>query len=202
MIEQGTDAWFEQRLGKVTGSQLSNVLMTRDKAGYKNYMAQLVCERLTGKWVETYTSPAMQRGKDLEARARCLYELETGNTVREVGFIDHPTIPNTGASPDGLIGAGGNWETKCTIPATHLKNLENPTIAKVYRLQMIWEMECSQTKWTDFVSFCPEFPPEMQLHVRRIEFDEQVAVELRRAVKNFLMEVSAEVAKLKARFPK
>ena len=55
MIEQGSVEWFAQRLGKVTASRISDV-MAKTKTGYsasrKNYMMQLLCERLTGKKVK------------------------------------------------------------------------------------------------------------------------------------------------------
>ena len=52
MIEQRSDEWFEARIGKVTASRVADVL-AKTKTGYSatrdNYMAQLVCERLTGQ---------------------------------------------------------------------------------------------------------------------------------------------------------
>ena len=52
MDEQRTDEWFQQRLGKVTASNLHKVL-AKTKTGYGadrgNYMTQLVLERITGK---------------------------------------------------------------------------------------------------------------------------------------------------------
>ncbi len=51
-MEQRTDEWFQARLGKVTASNVSKI-MAKTKTGYSadraNYLAQLVCERLTGK---------------------------------------------------------------------------------------------------------------------------------------------------------
>jgi hypothetical protein len=45
MIEQGSDAWFAARIGKVTASRVADVL-AKTKTGYSttrdNYMAQLV----------------------------------------------------------------------------------------------------------------------------------------------------------------
>ena len=45
MIEQGSEAWFAQRCGKVTASRVADVI-ARTKTGYStsrdNYMAQLV----------------------------------------------------------------------------------------------------------------------------------------------------------------
>ena len=66
---QRTPEWYSSRCARVTASAISNVMMDKSKAGYRNYMAQLVCERLTGQATETYTSPAMQHGIDTEAEA-------------------------------------------------------------------------------------------------------------------------------------
>ncbi len=55
-IQQGTEAWLIQRLGKVTASRVADVI-AKTKSGYSasraNYMAQLVSERLTGQIQET-----------------------------------------------------------------------------------------------------------------------------------------------------
>jgi len=106
-VEQRTDDWFAARMGKVTASKVSDV-MAKTKSGYstsrQNYMAQLICERLTSKKEESFTNSAMQRGTELEPVAREIYILNQFDvTVKEVGFIDHPTIKNFGASPDGLV---------------------------------------------------------------------------------------------------
>lgn len=61
-IEQRSDKWFQTRLGKVTASKLKDA-MAKTKSGYsasrQNYMAQLICERLTEKPTESYTNAAM-----------------------------------------------------------------------------------------------------------------------------------------------
>ena len=198
MHEQGSEEWLRERAGKITASMLVNVLMDKKNAGYQNYLAQLVCERLTGEPVESYTSPAMQNGKDTEARARAFYELETGNTVAEVGFVPHPGIPNSGASPDGLIGLDGGLELKCPQPAKHIKNLMGGDIDRPYVLQMQWNMECSGREWWDYASFCPVFPPELQIIIRRVPRDQAMIDEVRSAVSAFDADVTANVAQLSA----
>ena len=47
----------------------------------------------------------MQHGTDTEAQARAFYEVETGLNVEQVGFIAHPALEMSGASPDGMVGA-------------------------------------------------------------------------------------------------
>ena len=73
MIEQGSEEWHQQRLGKITASRVSDV-MAKTKTGYgasrKNYMMELLCQRLTGSREEGFTSAAMQRGTELEPLAR------------------------------------------------------------------------------------------------------------------------------------
>jgi putative phage-type endonuclease len=199
MQEQGSPEWLAERAGKVTASALVNVMMAKTTAGYQNYMAQLICERMTGQPVETYKSAAMQNGSDTEPQARAFYELETGMTVVECGFIPHPTIADAGASPDGLVGDLGLVEIKCPEPAKHIKNLMGGTIDKLYALQMQWQMECTGREWCDFVSFNPSFPDHLKINIARVMRDETVIAELRLSVAEFLDEVDAKIAALNAR---
>lgn len=190
MAEQRSDEWRRQRLGRVTGSEIVNVMMTKDRAGYQNYLAQLVCERLTGRPTESFTSAAMQFGIDTEAQARVFYELTTGNDVKEVGFVEHPNLM-AGSSPDGLIGDDGGLELKAPQPAQHIRNLTGAKIARNYALQIQWNMACTKRGWWDFASFNPDFPENLRLHVQRVKRDSNLIVEITSAVESFLKEVDA-----------
>ena len=196
MHDQGTAEWHQDRLGKVTASKISDVMMKPTTAGFQNYQAQLVCERLTGTPTETFTSAAMQHGTDTEPQARAFYELETGNDVEQTGFIDHPTIKMTGASPDGLIGEEGLIEIKCPQPATHIKTLTGKTIEQKYIYQMHWQMICTGRVWCDFVSFCPSLPDELQMFCERVEFDDELGTKITEAVESFLKGVDQMVTEL------
>lgn len=191
MVEQGTAEWHQDRLGKVTASRIADVMMKPTTSGFQNYQAQLVCERLTGQPTETFVSAAMQHGTDTEPQARAMYTLLTGNDVEEVGFISHPTLAMSGASPDGLVGSDGLVEIKCPQPATHIKTLVGADVDRKYMLQMQWQMVCTGRDWCDFVSFCPSFPPELQLFVKRIDHNAELAAEITEAVTRFLADVDA-----------
>jgi putative phage-type endonuclease len=195
---QGTAEWMSERAGRVTASALANVLMKKDAAGYQNYLAQLVCERLTGQPTETFKSAAMEHGNETEPQARAFYELETGLTVAECGFVAHPSINWTGASPDGLVGSEGLVEIKCPQPAKHMKNLMGGTIDRGYVLQMQWQMECTGRAWCDFVSFNPSFPEHLKISVRCVEADTKLQGEIRAAVVAFLADVDAKLEALEA----
>ena len=199
MIEQRTDDWFAARLGKVTASKISDV-MAKTKSGYStsraNYMAQLVAERLTGQKQEFFTSPAMQWGTDCEPLARQEYELLTGNVVIETGFIDHPTIKMSGASPDGLIGDDGLIEIKCGITATHIRWLRNGVVPEEHKPQMAFQLLCTGRKWCDFVSFDPRVGEALSLFVKRYEPDQSYLDEIEGEVKKFLSELDEVMIEL------
>lgn len=200
MTEQRTDEWFQERLGKVTASRIADVMMKPTTAGYQNYRAQLVCERLTGNPTEAFTSAAMQHGTDTEPQARAFYELETGLEVQEVGFIPHPKLEMSGASPDGVIGDSGLVEIKCPQPATHIKTLTGASIDRKYMLQMQWQMACTGREWCDFVSFCPSLPMEMQMFRQRVDRDAEAVEEITVAVTGFLADIDALCADLTRKF--
>ena len=203
MHEQGTAEWLSERAGKVTASRIASV-MAKTKTGYgadrANYMADLVAERLTGIPKQGFTNDAMRWGTETEPQARAMYELETGLTVIETGFVPHPVIEGTGASPDGLVGNSGLIEIKCPNTATHIDTLRGSAIDRKYVLQMHWQMICTGRDWCDFVSFDPRLPLEMQMHVRRVERDAELAEDITAEVTQFLTELNTTVADLRARY--
>jgi putative phage-type endonuclease len=141
-MEQRTEEWFAARCGKVTASRVADIIAktkTGPSASRENYLAQLVCERLTGKPAESYSNSAMQWGTETEPFARAAYEARMDLLVTEVGFIDHPWITMSGASPDGLA-AEGMVELKCPNTATHLQTLLDRKVPEKYITQMMWQM--------------------------------------------------------------
>lgn len=203
MMEQRSPEWFSERAGKVTASCICKV-MARTKTGYgadrANYAAQLVTERLTGVCAESFTNAAMQWGVDTEAQARAAYELEVGESVMEIGFVRHPAIDLSGASPDGLVGNLGLVELKCPNSATHIATLTGAGIDRKYLLQMQWQLACTEREWCDFASFDPRLPDAMQLHVERVRRDDALIEEIEGEVRKFLAEVAATVEDLTARY--
>jgi len=197
---QYTDEWWAAKLGKVGASHISDV-MAKTKSGYgatrKNYMMKLLVERLTGTHEETYTNAAMQRGIDEEPMANAEYELQTGNMVTQVGFVDHPDVVMAGASPDGLVGDDGLVEIKCPNTATHVDTLLGAPIDRAYMLQMQWQMACTSRQWCDFVSYDSRMPPKHQLVIRRVERDDSLIAEITHEVKLFLHDLDVYEAKLK-----
>lgn len=191
-MEQGSESWFAARLGRVTASRVADV-MAKTKSGYgasrKNYMMELLCQRLTGKREDSFTNAAMQRGTDLEPIARGRYEIENSLFVDEVGLVDHPSIETFAASPDGLVGDIGLLEIKCPNTATHVDFLQSGKIPAKYQTQMTVQMLCTERKWCDFVSFDDRLPEALQYKCKRFELDEARGKEITEAVVLFLAEL-------------
>ena len=206
MINQGTEEWFQQRLGKVTASRISDVI-AKTKTGVstsrQNYLVQLVSERLTGKKGDSFVNQAMLDGIERESAARELYMQTKGVSVTEVGFFDHPVIKNSGASPDGAVNAeeegkyAGLIEIKCPIETTHTNTLMSKSVPTKYIPQMQWQMACTNARWVDFISFNPNFPDELQVFIKRLDRDDDYIAELETEVIKFLEEVEQTIIKLK-----
>jgi putative phage-type endonuclease len=198
-IIQGSEAWFQQRLGKATASRIADIL-AKTKTGYstsrENYCVELALERITGARQEFYTNDAMKWGTETEPLARAAYEAHTGAIVDEVAMIDHPTIAMAGASPDGCLDADGLIEIKCPNSATHMKTLLSKKPDNKYITQMTWQMACTGRKWCDFVSFDPRFPEHFRLFITRIYRDEAAIQAMESEVTQFLTEVDAMVQQL------
>lgn len=199
-MDQGTAEWFAARLGKATASKICDIIATT-KGGWgasrANYAAQLVAERLTGEPADSYSNAAMQWGTANEPEARQAYAFRQDVDVVEVGFIDHPTIAMTGASPDGLVGKDGLVEIKCPNTATHIATLLSGTVPNKYRTQMLWQMACTGRQWCDFASYDPRLPEAMRLFVARVERDDDEIKRLEALVIDFLDEVETTVASLR-----
>lgn len=198
-MEQGSNEWKAARLGKLTASRMADAV-ARTKSGWgasrANLMATLMVERLTGQPADSYTNDAMKWGTETEPQARSAYSFITDADVEQVGFIDHPKIAMSGASPDGLIGADGALELKCPNTATHIEFLLSGTIPDKYQKQMTWQLACMERVWCDFVSFDPRLPVDLQIKIVRFIPSKDEITELEKQARDFLKELDAKLESL------
>ena len=202
MSEQGSEEWLQERLGCLTASRMADVLATTKtgpSASRKNYLAQLIAERMTGKAQASFKSPAMDWGTEQEPFARAEYEIATGNFVDQCGFILHPAIEWCGASPDGLCQDDGLVEIKAPNTATHIEYLLAGEPPAKYRPQMLLQLACSGRKWCDFVSYDPRMPEAHRLFVVRFEPKPSDIEATENAAREFLAEVQSVIDKLISR---
>ena len=202
-MDQGTPEWFAARAGKVTASRVSDIV-TRTKSGYAasraNYMAELLCERLTGQPTPSFQSAAMAWGTANEPVARQRFVETFGMPVEEVGFVPHATIANSGASPDGLIQHDGLIEIKCPQTATMLEIMAGGNIPTRYMMQMYWQMACTERDWCMFVCFDPRLPEGMQMYHEEVPRDDKSIANLEDEVIKFLDELDHKVNNIKQKY--
>jgi len=201
---QGSEEWFDYRMGKVTASHIIDIMPGKRVVYRKerdNYMCALAIEALTGISQETYKNGSMEHGIETEPFARSAYEALNETMIQEVGFIDHHTIDNTGASPDGLIYDGkklvGGIEIKCPNTATHIDTLKTGKVKPDYILQMNYCMVCAEVEWWDFISFDDRLPDNARLYVKRIRKDKELCLQIENEVKKFQNELSELVKYLR-----
>lgn len=173
---QGSDEWLAYKAGKWSSSRASALMAKGQGVTRGNLIADIVAERLTGRYTEGFESADMRRGKEIEQEAREAYEFECGVSVTQVAVVDHPTITNTICSPDGLVGEDGLIELKCQKNARHISAKLSGTHAKEYNKQCQWQLFVTGRKWCDVISYNPAFPIELQLAITRLSRDEEMII--------------------------
>lgn len=192
--------WMMDRVGKVTASRFKDVTAAlasgKPAKAREDYLFEVVIERLTGNPVDHYISKPMQDGIEREPFARMKYEAATGAIVEEVGFLPHPELAAVGGSPDGLVDADGMIEIKCPTASTHLRTLlDGMPVEHSAQIQgLLW---ITGRAWCDFVSYYPDLQPPLDLHIQRVERDDDYIKGLDAAVRLFDADADALVARLR-----
>ena len=109
-MEQRSSEWFSARKGLITASSVGAILGVAPYASRADVMRRMVREAL-GAESEFTGNIATDYGTNNEAGALVEFEMETGHTVQQVGFITREDW--AGCSPDGLIGETDGLEIKC-----------------------------------------------------------------------------------------
>lgn len=190
---QQSAQWFQQRIGKLTASNMAAVLDFTVKgaegAKRKQLKIDILAERMTDIIREVYVTPAMLHGQEQEPNAKLLYTEKTGIQIMPAPFVEHPTIENLGASPDGYIGAEGLLEVKCPTTSKFISWMLAGVVPEEHKPQMLAQLACTRRKWVEFVAFDPRMPEGKRLFIRRYEPAEQDIKDIETAAEKFLAEV-------------
>lgn len=158
-LKQGTPEWLEVKKLKFTASNAATI-MAMGK-GVKTLIKQMLAEYYSSQHYEEYTgvykNDQMKRGNEFEDKARTIYELETGNTVKQVGFVEKDEYE--GVSPDGLVGDDGLIEIKNHSDIVFTELALTRKIDSKYMAQMQMQMYVTGRKWCDYFGFNPNFDP-------------------------------------------
>jgi hypothetical protein len=157
----------------------------------KSYVNELIAQKLTGESPDVTVTEWMERGTELEAKARFLYQFMTDSTVAEVGLCKHDTL-ECGASPDGLISNDGGLEIKVFKPANHVAVLRSQEMPIAHIPQVQGCMWITDREWWDFVSYHETMP----IFVTRIRRDDEYIKKLAAEVKKACEEIMKETQRL------
>lgn len=204
-VIQGSPDWMALRIGRIGGSRVSD-LLTEGRSGAESltrrkYKNEIIRERLTGLKLNSFKTPAMQRGIDLEPLARAWYEVNHNVFVDQVAIVKHPTIQDAQCSPDGIIFADKPYliEIKVPSPENHLDNiLTGGKQLEQYIDQAMWQLACMpEMEFCDLISFDPEMPDHLKGFVKRIYRDDEYIKTMEDKVILFLQEVETTITNLK-----
>lgn len=183
-LTQRTPEWFAARKSRITGSMAGACLGMAPYMTPEQAMRTLV-RSYHGAESEFEGNVATEYGTRNELDAIWAYELETGNTVTEVGFYTKDDW--LGASPDGQVSENKGLEVKCPYgirndPEPQFKTLDEQPH---YKLQVHLEMYCAG--WTE-MDFWQWTPHGSRLETVKLDMDYlgPLLVELRKFYDDFL----------------
>lgn len=159
-LVQGTPEWHKVRELKFTASN-ADAISTNGKGLdtlVKEMLAEYYSTQQYNEYTGAYKSPEMQRGNDFESMSRMVYEMETGYTVKEVGFVERSK--HIGCSPDGMIvEEKGLIEIKNHNDKTFVELLLSGKVDPKYVKQMQYQLWTTEYNWCDYFGFNPNFSP-------------------------------------------
>lgn len=202
-FQQNSEEWDLARVGKITGSEIVNLIGTpaaRKKFIYKK-AAEFLTQRKCDADSNTFANVHIKRGNYYEDVARSMYSSIKGVQVRTVGFIDIEG-DILGCSPDGFVEDVGMIEIKC--PDTNnfvevvceVDEKRHLAIQKEYYAQMQYNMLISGKEWCDFITYSPYFAEEgQQIFIERVplfDFDKKYLFDVISSAKEEIANVAAK----------
>lgn len=208
-VDQHDVSWLKMRVGATTASRMFDIVdrLKRNsanggkgdyKASRRNYMIELICERLTGRASDSYVTDWMQRGVEDEELACAAYEMQTDEVVEHGGLFVHDSIEYFMASPDRRIGSTGLLELKNYKPENHYDFLRTGDIPERAIWQLNAQLACApEREYVDFGSYCKEMlSPKLRLFIRRHHRDRERIAEIETEVRKFNAELAYELMEL------
>ena len=209
-MQQGDTDWHASRLGCISGSGAAHVMGTA--AARERYLIEKAVEIVTGNWTEI-KSKYLAFGHDQEPHAIRAYEFQTGLKVESSALVTLPWNDRIICSPDGLVegmvnnpkfGHGpiqhhrkGVVEAKSRWDVSkHVKTIFTNQVPKEYVPQCHWNMWVTCRQFCDYVSYCPDMPAKSQLHVIRVNYDEEYTQKMQTKAFKFLQDLDELVGKL------
>lgn len=194
-IVQGSDAWFQEKLGKPSASNASKIIQNNGKPSEQRegYLYELADQIVSGQREEDYKNRYMEMGNEREAESRQLYEIINDVEVEQVGVIYPNEKKQYLCSPDGLINREYGLELKNVLGKTMVKYLLAGTLPPEYFSQIQMSLLITKFKFWDFCVY----KPGLRSLILRVERDETFISALEFELKLFVAELEKVVEKIK-----
>ena len=194
-LEQGSEEWFKEKLGKPSASNISKILTIDGKPSKQRsgYLYELAGEIVTGKQEEGYKNANMETGNLRESESRSYYELTHNVEVTQVGVIYKDEQKKFLCSPDGIIGNDYGLELKNVLPKTQVKYLLDNSLPSEYFGQCQMSLYITGFKYWQFLSYVPLMKPLLI----RVEPDKGYQKALAIELENFTDELAELVERIK-----
>lgn len=167
-VAQCSPEWYEVRCGVPSASNFHRIYAVatgKISEGIDKYVAELVAERtchtpnyFTGAGKPS--TPAMQRGHDMEPKARAWYEHEMGKRTWNVGFCTTDD-GRFGCSPDFLLGDDVVGEIKVYNDREHAKWLNYDAVPAKFLAQVLGQLYITERPIHHFVLWSETQPAKI-----------------------------------------
>jgi putative phage-type endonuclease len=195
-VPQGSEAWHEHRLGRITASKFATAMSGESTKGFNDIIEDLASEIITREIEETYTNSDMERGIELEPFAAQEYKNIFDCDVLEVGFCIPGEEDNLhewiGVSPDRLIGENGLLEIKCPRRRTHWGYIKTNKLPSVYKWQVQGQLLVTGKEYCDFMSYYPGLKPfivrvypDLEMHKAMVERFNLIVDLVKKEIENY-----------------
>ncbi|MDE9540231.1 lambda exonuclease family protein [Xenorhabdus bovienii] len=207
VIEQGSDAWMQLRLGVITASDAWKIL-TKDKS--KNvwsdtkstYLYELIGEVCTGVYKEI-NARTLAWGKEYEQEARDSFSFYSDLDVTEAPILYRDESMRTACSPDGLCNDRLGLELKCpsntdVFIKMALRGVDG--IKREYIAQMQFSMWVTGLSAWNFVNYDPRMPAGKEIVHVLVEQDAEYMKRFDDLIPEFIERMDADLKTLGIKF--
>lgn len=194
-LEQGSEAWLKEKLGKPSASNCSKIITNDGKPSKQRegYLYELAGEIITQSRVEGYKNAFMEEGNTREQEAIDFFCMMNNTEVKKTGVIYANDDKLYLCSPDGIVKGKEGFECKNPLPKTQVKYLLEGGLPSDYFGQVQFSLYVTGFKVWHFLSYVPAMKP-LYVAVKR---DEKFLVALDVELMKFCSDLAAVVAKIK-----
>jgi len=183
-IEQQLPEWFQEKVGRLSSTRMKQAL----SASYMDVIDVLLSEKGSGRIEDNFVSLDMQRGIDLEASVREIFELLHEITIEEVGLMLSTQFEDLCLPPDGFNTKRTiAIEIKCPKTKTHVEYIRQNSLPAEYKEQVLtYFIVCDTCEVVYFISYDDRFKPRPyhEIKITRSEVEQDIA-EMKAKIRGF-----------------